>query len=577
MPTSPHTQPVLVVWVLLLVPGCDHGINISKLKPDSLIRPICVKGPDMGNPGCPRPDVQVCRGEAEDWTVVLPAQARFEKIDVIADSSARGAATVDWEDSAGNLAGFLLTLPAGGTDAAKLAAGLVSQIKGSGAFKDVTVVDPGQPTTTHDGFPAVAGTSLTLTPASSTELHKIRDRLFPALTGLDIAQFSGLPQGPVETSNQFRLLFSTVARADGRAVVTGGVATLDSFANVLGRARIHAEDMASTTLLGRASARTTARCETFHFAAPGALDMLWVVNGSDSEAMGNARVRLHGAAGALWDRARSFGIDLRVAVVDMNQVKEVRFCTPKPSAECPNPGSGHFFGAGDTDLACFQACLLRPSGTKVPVPADYGLDSAKNTLLSLLARVDDDPHKLRKSAQVALVFAADVEDGHVAELFGGDVPIPPGPPDLKKVESVVQPLVGLLSTSPGSELAGTEVFALVTDPALDASCGTRRGTGYIELLSQLGRAHDVLCKAQDAMDALLESQIDDLAPLASLLRLGHTASAATLSATLNGSMIYRSLHNGFDYAPAQGALVLHGLTDSLGKTGNRIELSYVGW
>lgn len=576
MPTSPHTRPVLLAGVLLVM-GCDHGINISNLKPDSLVRPTCVKGPDVGNPGCPRSDVQVCRGEAEDWTVVLPGQARFLKIDVVADSSQRGAAAVDWEDSAGNLAGFLLTQPASATDVAVLAAGLVAQIKGSGAFKDVALVDAGRPGTTHDGFPVVIGTSLTLTPASTTELHKVRDRLFPALTGLDIAQFSGLPQKPVETSNQFRLLFSTIRRADGRALVIGGVATLDSYANVLGRARLHAEDMASTTLLGRADHRTAARCETFRFAAPGALDMLWVVNGSDSEAMGNARVRLHGAAGALWDRARSYGIDLRVAVVDMNQVKEVRFCTPKPSAECPSPGSGHFFGAGDTDLACFQACLLRPSGTKVPVPADFGLDSAKNTLLSLLARVDDDPHKLRKTAQVALVFASDVEDGHVAELFGGDVPVPPGPADLKKVEGVVQPLVGLLSTSPGSELAGTEVFALVTDPALDASCGERRGTGYIELLQRLGRTHDLLCKAQDAMDALLESQVDDLAPLASQLRLGHTAAAATLSATLNGSTIYRSLHNGFDYAPARGALVLHGLTDSLGKTGNRVELSYVGW
>jgi len=577
----------IVASLLWLLAGCDQGINISKLSPDAHLEPTCEPGPELQDPACDGlvDPTRLCRDPVGDWSAVVSMAARYRSIEVKTEELMVAAAAVDWEDSSGNIAGFIISLPTGQDQVSLLADVLVTHITSSGAFKKVRLVDAGREVQSHDGYPMVSSVVLELTPGSSTELYKVRERLYPALLGLDIAQFSGLPKSPAESSDAFKLVLSAILRPDGRALVLGAVATLDSYTNLLSKSRLRAHDLAGGTMVAGPTAVVRSRCESFSFTSPGQLDMLWVVDGSD---MGDVHIKLHGAAVALWNRAHRYGLDLRLAVVDMGQTKEIRLCSPKPSAECPAPGVGHFFGAEDSDLACFQACLLKPSGTRPPTNAHDGLQSAKNTLQSLLARADGDPHKLRKGVQVALVLASDVEDGSVAQLFGGQVPDPLSAADKVKVASVVKPLLNLLSTSPGSELIGTRAFALVADPSHQdwdkTKCGGRRGTGYIELVAGLGGQHDLICRTPAEMDTLLESKIDELAPLASQLVFEHQPAAATLKGTLNGSTLFRSLRRGFDYCPEQNALVLRDLEQELtsvcsdaGVCVNRIEIGYVGW
>lgn len=557
--------------------ACDRGIDINKLRPDAHLEPVCMPGPE-GEGGCDPVAAQLCQDRGGDWMLVLPTAAQHRAIQIGSTTPNLAAAAVDWEDSSGNVAGLVVSIPAASQhDVVALHASFVARIKGAGAFKDVRVMADGAQTRSHDGFPMVSMALLELTPASSTELHKIRNRLYPALLKLDITQFADLPTRPAETSDRFNLLLSTILRPDGRALVLGAVVTLDGFSNLLARSRVRATDLAGGTMVGRSVDTPRARCESLSFDAAGKLDMLWVVDGSDRQTMSDARIMLHGAASQLWNRARERGVDLRLAVVEMDQTKQVRLCRPKPSAECPDPGVGHFFGAREADLACFQACLLKPSGTRVPEASGFGLQSAKNTLLTLLARADDDPHKLRQGAQVAVVLASDVEDADVAQLFGGQVPDPLAAADVIKVMSLVQPLINLFTTGPASELGGTRAYALVVDPARDASCVGRRGTGYLELVTRMGGTPDSVCQSSSAMDALLGRRIDELAPHASQLVLQHGPVAATLQARLNGAVLFRSENRGFDYAPEVNALVLYGAQDTLLASGNRLELSYVGW
>jgi hypothetical protein len=564
---------VRIILAAIFLAACDRGININKLKPDAELSPVCVSGPDVATPGC-RVAVDLCRDQAGRWTVVVPKDATYQRIVVTSDGDLPAAATVDWEDTGGSVAGLVLSVRADLRPLSEVAKSLTAQIAKSGAFEKVEVLQDGQASASHDGHPMVRGIVLDLTPASATALAKARNRLFPALTGLDIVQFKQLPESPAETSDRFRAALSATSRAaDGRLVVTAALATLDAYNNLLGKARTRVADMASGSMVGTDLAQTTARCETLDFDAPATLDALWVLSGSDSNTMENARTRLHSGSGMFWNRARHYSIDLRAAVVDMNQLAQVRLCNPSPLEQ------GRFFtmARNDADLLAFQQCLLKPSGIKPPSAVVHGLQSAKNTLLSLLSRADDHPQKLRRETQVAVVFAADVEAGSVADAFGGKVPDPLTPDDKKKVDAVVSPLANLLSTSPQSELLGTRAFALVVDPSLDAGCTGRRGTGYIELLSRLGRAHENLCKSSDELETLLEETIDELAPLASRLALGHPSAAGTLSVTLNGGPLFRSLKRGFDHDAARNRLLLRGLFATLAPEGNRAELRYVGW
>jgi hypothetical protein len=559
--------------LLPLVAGCEQGININKLFPDARLQPACGPGPTAGQPwpcSLEVPPTDICRSPAGDWSVVVPAAAKYRQVLVKAPEEQVAAAAVDWDDGNGNLAGFVISLPAGTATVQQVASHLAKDIEAG--FLGTSLSDPGRLSFSHDGYEMVAGMVMDLTPASSTELSKVRNRLYPALLSLDITQLEGLPDSPSEQSNKFKLVLSVILRPEGRAIVTGGVATLDSYTNLLGRSRVRAEDMANATLLSTHAASVSARCELFQFSAPGMLDMVWVVSGADSPTMNNARLNLHQGAVTLASRAASYSLDVRGAVVDMGQTKQVTLCSPGAGTPC---GTGRLWSLGATELPCLQACLLQPGPTAAAKL--YGLSSAKNALLALLPRSTGDPKKLRRGAQVAVFFVSDVEDGSVAELFPGKVPDPLSDVDVARVEALLQPLLQLLVESSDSELAGSAALAMVAEPSRDAGCAGRRGTGYIELVKQLGHAHELLCLEPAELDPYLEGVVDALAPRASLLALVHRSASVSLRASLNGEAIFRSLRRGFDYDADANALLLRGLSGSLKTSGNTLETTYIGW
>lgn len=571
------TQIACLVFLLLpLSAGCEQGINIKKLFPDARLQPACAPGPDATAPWpCTLevPATSICRSPPGDWSVVVPVSAKYRQIQVKAPGAQVAAAALDWDDGNGNLAGFIISLPANGNATAQdVASHLVNDIELG--FLGTSLSDPGRATTSHDGYEMIAATVVDLTPASSTELSKVRNRLYPALLGLDITQFEGLPQSPAEQSNKFKLVLSTILRPGGRAIVAGGVATLDGYTNLLGRSRVRAEDMANATLLSTHTAQVSARCELFQFSAPAMLDMVWVVNGADSPSMNNARINLHQGMVTLATRAKSYSLDVRGGVVDMGQTNQVALCSPGAGTPC---GAGRLWSlAGETELPCLQACMLQPGGQATGTEP-YGLNSAKNTLLALLPRSSGDPRKLRRGAQVALLFASDVEDGSVAELFpNATAPDPVPAADVPRVEALLQPLLQLFAGS-DSEIAGSAVLAMVAEPGRDATCAGRRGTGYIELVQKLGYAHELLCLEPSALDLYLEGVVDTLAPRASLLALKHRSASASLQASLNGEAVFRSLRRGFDYDATTNALLLRGLSASLKTSGNAMEVSYISW
>jgi hypothetical protein len=129
----------------------------------------------------------------------------------------------------------------------------------------------------------------------------------------------------------------------------------------------------------------------------------------------------------------------------------------------------------------------------------------------------------------------------------------------------------------GSDLAGTTVVALVANPKQDVACAGRRGTGYIELMQALGRTPSPVCQTQAALDSLLESWVDEIAPAASVLVLGGRPASSSIRAALNGRTIFRSRWRGFDYRAETRALLFFGLESTLSGGGNQLEVSYVGW
>ena len=535
--------------------------------------------------------------KAGDWTVVAPGGVDLTEVKIKAAGALEAALALERVSGAGDVSGFVISHKAIRGEVTAQALEIVNRVLEAAGpkkvFASASLRHLGTVHTTHDGFPAVSGTVLDLSKASEEKLHWIRNNVYPLILGGDLGRFETLPRTSKASGRDFVLELSTILRLDqGRVIVTGGVVTLNDHESSLSKAAMWLGDLADSTMVARRGSATTVHCDTTVLPAPRPVDLVWVIDGSMS--MADVRTnRLHKGVVSMWAEARALGLDFRMAVLNMGRVKDgaktlgMGLCNPEPY----DPKPGQFWSPPD-ELELFKKCVLKPAGnvSMDRITGSYGLLNLREAMLTLLPRADNDPRRLRKGAQVVVIFVSDVEAGTVMDLFPDKVPQYPFSSAVSaKLDDHLRPHADLLLGKanpankpylPGgakaADLAGSLAYALVADP--QRGCSQRaRGTGYIEVVGASHGWTDHICHGPKGTEHLLVRMIHDLTDHVRPFSLKLRPISCTIAATADKIAIKRSRLDGFDYNGNANSLLFYEKPAVKGTLKGSLRVGYLRW
>ena len=532
-----------------------------------------------------------------DWTVVTPAEVGLIEVKVKSASALEAALALERVSGAGDVSGFVVSQKATRGEVRAQALEIVNRVlEAAGpkkAFAGASLRHLGAAHKTHDGYLAVSGTVLDLSKASEEKLHGVRNTIYPLILGGDLGRFENLPRSSKASGKDFVLELSTILRLDqGRVIVTGGVVTLNDHESSLSKAALWVGDLADSTMVARNGSATMADCETTALPGQRPVDVIWVIDGSIS--MAEVRTnRLHKGVVAMWAEAQALGLDFRMAVLSMGRVKDgaktlgMGLCNPEPY----DPKPGRFWSPPD-ELELFKKCVLKPAGnvSKDRVTGSYGLLNLREAMLTLLPRATNDPRRLRKGAQLVVIYASDVESGTVSDLFVDETPpYPFSTPISAMLGDHLRPHADLLlgkankankpyfpAGAKAADLTGSLAYALVADPM--RGCSQRsRGTGYIEVVDASHGWTDHICHGPKGTEHLLVEMIHDLTHHVRPFSLKHAPISSTIIATVNKAPIGRSRLDGFDYNGISNSLLFYEKSGSIGTLKGNIRVGYLRW
>jgi len=476
----------LSVALLFLGLASCTGIDPTKLLPSGKQKNRCYTLPGGGCRTLPTADLEICTHGGGDWSLTVPTGASHQDINFASTDLRQAAAAVDWADGKSDVAGFVISQRSDHASAADHARGVIASLIAAQEFVDIRLRQPGQLTTTHDGHQAVIGTEVQIQIASQAQVNWVRNRLYPFLLGGDLARFDPLPTPDQESSTAFVLVYATVLRkGQGRALVSGGVATLNSYYSRVSRSRRRAALLSDGTAIAKYAAEAEASCDEHQIRDMGRADLLWV--NSERDAVAKTREKLLKSAAAIWQAGKRSGLDFRMAVAGMGASS---LCAA--TGETPR----FFSSATENDLVLFQRCMLTPGGGSLITADESGLERGRKMVLSLLPPEKGAPERWRADSAKAVIFTADRPPESVRKLFLGTVPPAPlSVTDRVKLDGLLQPTVALMNgvdhagnTYPSGARASqfrAVAHGLLSD-ATRASCGAERATGYVELIAKLG-------------------------------------------------------------------------------------------
>ncbi|MCA9671676.1 MAG: hypothetical protein KC503_39025 [Myxococcales bacterium] len=566
-------KTISLALAALVVVGCD-AIDPRKLVPDGSLRSRCVQ---LAAQGCVTREALVCDEVAGGFSLVLPSEALYQRVDIQSPRSGEGAVAVDWVDGLSDVAGLVVSRPSDLPDASSEAVAISEALQAAQSeFQSVRVVSEGRRLQTPDGNSLRIEVELELTVRSTTSLARARDLLYPILLGGSLARFESLPQRDQERGDVFRMRFATLQRRDDHSVViAAALATANSFGSPRSLKRTRADLLASATVVGPLGARPEPVCETLRFNDLGQLDLLWLVD--EATQMAVARQQLARAGASVWERARADGLDFRMAVIGMGQQSKDGLCRPDVSS------AQAFFGPRLADLTPFQSCLRIPSGREPQHEEPRGIARLKNTLDELTPAMASGVGSLRSGAVKAVIAVSDRAPAGVVDLFQGTLPDPLSITDRQQLASHLAPLTNSMRE------AGLLAHAVVSQPdgtpePGGPGCGSERGVGYIEISQPDDGVVTSICQPESELVAALTRALDDLAARASpiALRANTRLVRGSLSVRLNdrvlevapivGDVQRRVIHDA-----KHNTLVLRGVAAELTPQKNVVEIAYLGW
>ncbi len=569
-------RDIFLLATLILLPGCGEGLSPWPLGDDGGI-PLKVC---EGLPAAPWKIWRNKDGKA-DVTLVLSSPAKLSTVNIDPHGELDAAAAEAWVDGVGDLSGFLISrkaFPGGVTQQVnKVAAELQALTK---TFTSVTIRHPGRLATNADGDAVLHSTVIELSMKDSTELHWVRNSLYPLIGGGDLGKYPNLPQESQAEARDFVLEVATALRPTaGQVIFSGGVVTRRDYDLRTSRARVRVADLANGTAVARRTRTPRGHCATFKLGPDPVMDLLWLID--ESQAAQATRIKLHGGIASMWTEARKLRLDFRMAVAGMGRRKKGGATTADGLCSGGStPGEFYSPYAGGDLPPEIQPCLLGPSGTRAPAQGNHGLTNMREVLASLVPAKSGSSMRLRPGATPVVFLVSEDPGKLILDALGGKNVLPPFNKDqVKAIENVVKPFADLLKGRTKEKLTGGVAHALT--PAPKSGCAREaRGTGYIELAQAVGGRAELTCHGSNGMEHVLVELSRDLARRARALRLTGRPISSSVAVSFGRSAdagltgLSRSRADGFDYHAASGSLLIY--RDLKGTT-PEMKVSYLAW
>ncbi|MCA9670232.1 MAG: hypothetical protein KC503_31775 [Myxococcales bacterium] len=571
---------------------CSNGESNPKSK-----QTYPTLGPDQNLP------FFVCRKKKEDgtqglkaidfpksgdgnWKIALEANTPYADLTVTGAAAQEAAAAFDYGQADQVVAGFVLSKPnAAAADVNAATSALVVAARSIAGVATANLLSTGSPITSHDKFPTVVSTRIALTLSAAKTAGAVRNALYKALLGKDVAKGGFDNYGPSVTEHRLRL--QTQIRPDGRLIVLGGVAPTTMVNDATKKTQYILDDVSNGTGLATTSDGDTIECDPFIFKSNPIADIIWVVD--DSGSMSGDRDNIIKNAKDFFARAIKSGLDFRMAITGVADPSSFnpfnppitvgKLCSVASTDPFNDGGPDRFLNANEQST--FEACIGNPPYNEGS--SEYGLAHAYEAVERALPRTAGAADKIRPEATLAIIFATDEVS---KELKGGDYSPPgwtkqPAPTATgtcplpaatqTQLDQFITPWVKFFTGGhPKWGAQGKAVVNLIG--GLCSSSCAEVGHGYLELVKATGGISADIC--QTDLGATLQVIIDNITGAASPLVLQYTPISASLAVAVGGQQHVRSRVKGFDYVGSSNSLVLIGVA---AQKGVEVVASYRRW
>ncbi|MFH1132779.1 MAG: hypothetical protein V1754_15705 [Pseudomonadota bacterium] len=574
---------------------CSNG-ETSPLKeatfddgaPDSqLPNFVCRPSGELGGKGLKK--MQFQKSLEGDWHVALEETAVFANVTITNVQAKESAAVFDLRELERAVAGFVLSIPAIDTDVSKLTTDLISatttKLIGT---PTVVILSSGNQGKSHDGFPTVLGVELEVKVPNASSVAQIRNGVVEALIGRSVSDLGGLLSvefGP--PSSTFRLRFQTLLRADGRALVMGGVADAQMAGDMANDTGFNLDDLSNGTGLATSKDTDTVECDPFIVEGTSKADIIWVVDESGSMVDNRAAVAKN--AKDFFARALVSGLDFRMAVTGVvdpgfqyTPGTVGRFCSKSYTFDATgvllNEQDQYDAGGEDrfllpTEKSLFESCVRNPPGYEAG--AEYGLVNAYEAVVKHLPRKANDPTKIRPDATLVVIIATDeypmsLQDKDpfgFLEYLACNV----SAPKKQQILNVFYKKDMDLYTGVSHSGEGAAIMHVIGG-VCNNKCDALLAHGYLEISQELGGQSGDVC--QKDLGATLQLIIDSITGASSPLVLEYVPISASLAVALGDKQLERSRKSGFDYSASANSLVL---INTPFQKGEQLVASYRRW
>lgn len=504
-----------------------------------------------------------------DWRLALPPTA-LEGTVGLTDPDARHSAHVfDLAEPDIEVAGFLVSLPAGADSALSGSQGAIATLASGASITSAAARLTGERTTSTDGQDTVLQTTLEVETDQAVDVLALRDAIVPALLGLSPTDVKLPDMGWSGASDTgFVVTFQTLYRAgDDQTLYIGAVSRRDAFDDPERATGRCAEDMANGTALARSGRGGQVRTHELDDREPAKADIIWIVDESGS--MADERATVASAAAEFFQAAVTAGIDFRMGVTDMNELGPGG--QPGIFASRQAGGTGDRW-LGPTEVSEFAAAINDPSG---PDPAasgtEHGLVQGQGAIARHIPRDNSDPQKVRVDAQLVVLYTSDemaqsIQDN--TSMTGMNAQ--PTAMQQTEIDTQVAPMIAQLTGESATAHLIGETLPF-EDPA---TCGGIHAYGYYEVVSATGGQVGSICQA--SLSATIQMIINSIAGAGSPLTLPEVPISASITVTRDGQPVARSRALGWDYMAGSNAIVFFNMPFDPDNPAN-IAVSYRSW
>jgi hypothetical protein len=453
--------------------------------------------------------------------------------------------TFDLEDESSNTAGFAFTRVPKANTVEEEHTLIVEELRTVLGSDQVAMRASGFPKILLDQFPTIVRVMIDLTLLWVGTTSEIRNLVVATLMGRLENELTDLPDpfGPV--TSDFVLSFSVQRRTpwvgDPFIVVMGAIGTAADCNDYTKTTRFNVNDAANGSGLAEPSNVHEAECETYLVATQPVADIIWVID--DSSSLTASQQSVAANAVNVFNRAIAYGLDFRMAVVNMASGNNGVFCTGQGQS------NDHFLTPAN--LSQFQSCALEPWGSHGQgSDLEHGVIQGHDAIVNHLPRAQV-PNRIRPDALLAIIFVTDeraqeLED-QCAALDGSSDTVAPA-----CVQPIIQPTLNLLLGVSNPEGVGV-AYAIVGPPPSGCTVAPEPGQGFSELVTATGGQQATLC--QPDLGLTLQRLIEDITGRASPIALSHFPISLSLAVAKDGVALPRSRTDGFDYSSTANTIV----------------------